>query len=56
MSDMGRELNYLLGQASSATGVAWDSLTNQENLQNRLDEVNDFIKKALGSKNIFTKS
>lgn len=49
VSDMGRELNFLLGTVKSETGVALDQFTSQENLTSNMENVNDFISKTLGN-------
>lgn len=51
MSDMGRELQYLLGNASSQTGLAFDRFTNQENIASNLENMNNFIDNILGNGN-----
>lgn len=54
LSDAGRELQFMLGTASSNTGIAFDRFTNQENLQENMDNMNEFMDKMLlGNGNIF---
>lgn len=51
LSDYGRELQYLLGGATSQTGKQFDKFTNQENLTQNIENVNDFIENVLGKGN-----
>lgn len=48
LSDMGRELQFLLGTVKSETGVQFDKFTSEDNLAENMDNVNQFIEGVLG--------
>ena len=49
LSDYGREINYLLGSATSGTalGSVYDKFVNQEELSNNIENLNNFINNTL---------
>lgn len=49
LSDFGREINYLLGSATSGTalGSVYDKFVNQEELSNNIENLNNFINNTL---------
>lgn len=49
LSDFGREINYLLGSATSGTalGSVYDKFVNQEELSSNIENLNNFINKTL---------
>ena len=51
LSDAGREIQYYLGHAGSQTGLRFDKFTNQEDLNENIQNVNDFIDNILGEGN-----
>jgi hypothetical protein len=51
MSDLGREMNFLLGGASASTGMAFDK-ASQENLLKNLQNSQDFASKMVNSSDI----
>ena len=51
LSDAGREIQYYLGNASAQTGIQFDKFTNQEDLAQNVQNVNDFIDSVLGAGN-----
>lgn len=51
LSDMGRELQYLMGNVGGDIGGAFDKFTGQENLTQNIENVNDFIENVLGKGN-----
>lgn len=52
MSDMGRELNFLLGYTTTATGL--DNVTEAD-MEGNIQNINDAVKNLLGSGNFFQK-
>lgn len=54
LSDMGRELQFLLGSASSTVGAQWDFI-DQQSLQSNLEIVENFTKDLGKAGNIFNK-
>jgi murein DD-endopeptidase MepM/ murein hydrolase activator NlpD len=55
VSDMGRELNFILGKGSSMTGLNLDKFTSQEDLASNMQNMNDMINNTLnGRGQIFT--
>lgn len=52
LSDYGRELNFILGTVKSGIGVALDKFTSADNLQHRMENVEDMINTALGDNNL----
>lgn len=56
LSDMGRELNFILGRTDSLVGTNFDKFTNQEDLKNNIENMNDLINQMIpksGARNIF---
>lgn len=53
LSDMGREINFLLGYGSNALGADFDALT-QEDLAENLENVEDALKKFIGKSSMLT--
>lgn len=51
LSDAGREIQYYLGHAGSQVGLQFDKFTNQEDLSQNIQNVNDFIDNILGEGN-----
>ena len=51
LSDAGREIQYYLGHAGSQAGLQFDKFTNQEDLSQNIQNVNDFIDNILGEGN-----
>ena len=54
VSDTGRELNFLIGNVGSFTGLELDKLTGQEDLLNNMDTVRKAINDTMKGANIFT--
>ena len=54
VSDTGRELNFLIGNVGSFTGLELDKLTGQEDLLNNMERVRTEINKTMNGANIFT--
>lgn len=53
LSDMAREINFLLGYGSNALGADFDAF-NQEDLNQNLENVNDIINKLLGKSSMLS--
>lgn len=51
LSDLGREIQFYLGNAKSSTGVAFDRFTNQNDLANNIRNTDAFIDDILGKGN-----
>lgn len=51
VSEMGREMSFLLGTVSSQTGVEWDAFTNSRNLKNNELNNMDFVSRMKSSGN-----
>ena len=54
VSDTGRELNFLIGNVGSLTGLKLDALTGMEDLTNNMDTVRKAINDTMKGANIFT--
>lgn len=52
ISDMGRELSFLLGQSSSMAGI--DSVLSDADIANNIENLNDFVNKILGHGNVLS--
>ena len=52
LSDTGRELNFLVGNVGSATGLQLNALTGLEDFQNNLPEVQEKIAELLGDNSV----
>lgn len=53
ISDMGREINFLLGYGSNALGTAFDGFNNEDINQN-MENVNEIINKFLGKSSMLS--
>lgn len=49
VSEYGRELNFILGTVKSETGVALDKFVSQDNLNQNMENMEDFVNKTLGN-------
>lgn len=54
LSDMGRELNFLVGNVGSMAGLQLDKMTSSENLESNIENVTSQIDGLLGKGNILS--
>lgn len=54
LSDTGRELNFLVGNVGSLTGLKVNALTGEEGLEDNMANVRDTVNSILGSGNIMS--
>jgi len=54
VSDSGRELNFLLGNVGSLTGLKLNKLTGEQDLLDNMDKVRSAIDDTMGGANIFS--